>query len=127
MQTSLFTLNASTRGGILVLTLFCTAACSAPEPGLQIPATQTTTAKPTKADPPRPPKIAVPMDELHFHDPAELFVDAKLPLDIKPKPLTEPPKFRCPRVPPSVHTTKRRPMKKQARAIPHARPCGRST
>ena len=126
MQTTLFTLNASTRGGILVLTLFCTAACSDPNQATD-PGNPNDLAKPSKADPPRPPKIAVPMDELHFHDPAELFVDAKLPLDLKPKPLAQPPKFRCPRVPPSVHTTKRRPMKKQARAIPHARPCGRST
>ena len=125
MRTTLFTLNASTRGGILVLTLFCTAACS--DPSLPNPVSQEALAKPSKAEPPRPPKIAVPMDELHFHDPADLFADAKLPLDLKPKTLAQPPKFRCTRVPPSVHTTKRRPIKKLARALPHARPCGRST
>ena len=121
MQTALFTLNASTRGSMLVLTLFCTAACS--DPSLPNRVSLEALAKPLKAEPPRPPKIAVPMDELQFHDPAELFVDAKLPLDLKPKP----PKYRCTRVPPTVHKTKRPPIKKLARASPHARPCGRST
>ena len=127
MQTTLFTLNANTRGGILVLTLFCAAACSDTNPRLHIPVTQTPLIKPSKADPPRPPKIAVPVDELHFHDPAELFIEDRPHLYLKPKPLAQPPKFRCTRVPPTVHTTKRPPIKKLARSLPHARPCGRST
>ena len=127
MQTTLFTLNQSTRRSIFILTLFCTAACSAPEPGPHIPVTQTTMTKPSEADPPRPPKIAVPMDELHFHDPADLFVEARPHLYLKPKPLAQPPKFRCPRVPPALKKSNVQPEKKLHQASVRRRPCGRST
>ena len=125
MQTTLFTLNASTRGGILVLTLFWTAACS--DPSLPIPVSHEALAKPSKPEPPRPPKIAVPVDELHFHDPADLFVEAEPHLYLKPKPPAQPPKYRCTRVPPALKKSNLQPEKKLHQASVRRRPCGRST
>ena len=127
MQTTLPIHHPSTRGGILVLTLFCTAACSDPEPGPHIPVNHEALAQPSKADPPRPPKIAVPMDELHLHDPAELFIEARPHLYLKPKPLAQPPKFRCPRMPPALKKSNVQPEKKLHQASVRQRPCGRST
>ena len=123
MHTNQPILNPSTFGSILVLTLFTTA-CSTPEHRIQRPVRTAQLVQASTATPPRPPKIAVPVDELHFHDPADLFIDAKLPLNLKPKPMAQPRKFRCPWVPPSVHTPKRPPIKMLAVASPSERRCG---